>query len=168
MPGAAAAWNVVPGVAGGLALWLEKALPEHFSVYLEVAGLVSGDTRVKQSSGSFTTSSVAVDAAACVIPLFGESVRGRFCAGLEARTVLASGSGFQISRDAVLDWFSVANSAGLSVAILPKWALVGYRQAGRATGKGPDCGRRQQRARRRDPRFRRRRGLAIPGSGLRI
>jgi hypothetical protein len=123
--GATAAWNVVPGVAGGLALWLEKALPEHFSVYLELSGLMSGDTRVKQSSGSFTTSSVAVDAAACVIPVFGESVRGRFCAGLEARTVLATGSGFQISRDALLDWFSIANSAGLSVAILPKWALVG-------------------------------------------
>lgn len=122
---ATGAWNVVPGAAGGALVWIEKALPEHFSAHLGVSALFGGSNQFERVSGEFVTSSVAVEAALCAVPTLGKGVRGRLCTGLEARTLFASGSGFAISRSTVLDWFSVGNSLGVSVPIAPKWALVG-------------------------------------------
>jgi hypothetical protein len=122
---ATGAWNVVPGAAGGALVWVEKALPEHFAARLGVSGLIGGSNQFERVSGEFVTSSVALETALCAVPLLGKGVRGRLCIGLDARALFASGSGFAISRSTVLDWFSVANSLGLSVPIAPKWALVG-------------------------------------------
>jgi hypothetical protein len=122
---ATGAWNIVPGAAGGALVWIEKALPEHFSAHLGLSGLIGGSNQFQKVSGEFATSSIAVEAVLCAVPLLGKGVRGRLCTGLEARTLFASGSGFAVSRSTVLDWFSVANSLGVSVPIAPKWALVG-------------------------------------------
>jgi hypothetical protein len=122
---ASGAWDVVPGAAGGAVVWLEKAFPEPFAVHLGVSALAAGSSRFERAAGAFTTWSVALEAAACAVPTLTRGVHGRFCAGLEARTLFASGSGFAISRDTVLDWFSLVNSLGISVAIAPRWSLVG-------------------------------------------
>jgi hypothetical protein len=122
---ASGAWNVVPGAAAGALFWVEKELPERFSAHIGVSGLIGGSNQFDRVSGEFVTSSVAIEAALCAVPMLGKGVHGRLCTGLEARTLFASGSGFAVSRNTVLDWFSVANSLGVSVPITPKWALVG-------------------------------------------
>ncbi|HVW28749.1 MAG TPA: hypothetical protein VHC69_25460 [Polyangiaceae bacterium] len=125
--GAAASteWNVVPGVAGGAVVWLERTLPEPFALHVGLSAVAGGGAKFEHVSGDFTTASVALEAAACAVPSFGTAVRGRLCSGLEARALFASGNGFSVSKDAVLDWFSISNSLGVSVAIAQKWSLVG-------------------------------------------
>ncbi len=122
---AIAAWDVIPGAAGGLMLWFEQELPQHFAARFEVSGLTGGGGQFRTVSGEFAASSLAVDLAGCAVPVFGARVRGRFCTGLEARTLFATGSGFAISKDAVLDWFSLATSAGVAVQLAPHWSLLG-------------------------------------------
>jgi hypothetical protein len=122
---ASVAWNVIPGVAGGAVLWGERSFSESFALHLGVSGLAGGGTRFERVSGEFVPASIAVEAAACAIPSLTSGVRGRFCAGLEGRTLIASGSGFAISKDTVLDWFSFVNSAGAAFAIAPGWSLIG-------------------------------------------
>ena len=122
---ATATWNVIPGVAGGALVWVERALPEHFAAHLGIAGLFGGSTGFERVSGEFMTSSVAVDASLCTLPSLGKRVRGRLCTGLEARTLFASGSGFAVSKAAVLNWFSLENSLGVSVPLAQRWSLVG-------------------------------------------
>jgi hypothetical protein len=124
--GAAAnfAWQVVPGAAGGAVLWLEKLFPRHFSVQLRLSGLLGGSNGFEHVSGEFTPSSLAVEVAACALPLSGERVRGQLCVGFEARALHASGSGFDTSKETTLDWFSVSNSIGISVAVAPRWWLT--------------------------------------------
>jgi hypothetical protein len=125
--GAAAngALNVVPGAAGGAVLWLERALPENFAAHVGVSTLFGGARKFDRVSGQFTTSSVALEATACAVPRFGERVRGRLCAGLEGRVLFASGSGFAVSREAALEWFSLSNSLGITVVVAPRWSFLG-------------------------------------------
>jgi hypothetical protein len=118
------AWEVVPGAAGGAVVWLEKLFPQHFSAQLRLSGLIGGSNEFEQVSGEFTASSIALEAAACALPLSGERVRGQLCVGFEARALRASGSGFATSKETVLDWFSVSNSAGISVRVAPRWWLT--------------------------------------------
>src|SRR5262249_32483078 len=83
--GASAGWNVIPGLSGGGVVWGERSFPERFSLRLELSGLAAWDETFERVPGRFTTSSVALQAAACTLPMFAEGVTGRFCVGLEGR-----------------------------------------------------------------------------------
>lgn len=123
--GATAAWDVLPGGAWGATVWFEKALPEHFAAHLEFSGLAGSSETFERVQGKFSTASVALGFSLCAVPVLGARVRGRLCAGLEARRLLASGSGFTLSKDAGVGWLAVSNSAGVSVRVSPTWSLVG-------------------------------------------
>jgi hypothetical protein len=122
---ASVAWNVVPGAAGGAVLWGERALSDYFAAHLGVSGLAGGTSTFAGVAGTFSTFSLALDAALCAIPRFGAGVRGRLCMGIEGRTLWASGSGFPTSKETVLGWAAVSNSVGVSVEVAPGWSLVG-------------------------------------------
>jgi hypothetical protein len=122
---AAAAWDVVPGAAGGASLWGERSFARYFAARLGFSGLVAGANRFERVTGEFSSSSLAVEAALCVVPRLTKSVRARVCAGLDARALFVEGSGFADSKSTVVEWFSVSNSIGASVDLGPHWLLIG-------------------------------------------
>ncbi len=123
--GAIGAWKVLPGEAWGAVIWLERALPEHFAAHLGLSGLAGLDETFDRVAGKFSTAQVALDLMLCAVPTLGARVRGRLCAGLEAREWFASGSGFAVSKDASFGGLAVSNSLGVSVEVRPSWSLIG-------------------------------------------
>jgi hypothetical protein len=118
-------WSVVPGVAGGALVWVERSFGEHFAAHLGLSGLLGAGTTFERVAGEFVSSSVAGEIAACGMPSLGRGIRVRVCTGLEGRALFASGSGFATSKETSVQWFSLVTSLGVSGAITAEWALIG-------------------------------------------
>ncbi len=121
--GAMAAYGVLPGVALGAGVRVERTLPPNFALRLGVFGLAVWDRTFDTVPGSFDAELLGVRADACVRFDVSAGVAARGCAGLMAGDLLAQGRDFASSRSASSAWLGAAEAAGVAIGLADHWFL---------------------------------------------
>lgn len=118
-------WHVIPGLGAGVTLSTEFRFEAPIAIGIGVAGVRGQTQSASRGAGEFSTMAARFDLTPCVLTGLTPKLEARLCVGVEGWLIAASGRGFDVSKDALLNQFGLTGSAGLQVHIMPNWAIVG-------------------------------------------
>jgi hypothetical protein len=114
--------GVVPGLAAGLDLRLERSFPPNFVLRAGLLGLAGNNGTFDRVTGAFSTEIAAARVDACVRQVI-QRVRIGACTGVLAGGLFLQGRDFPSSRSAAAPWAALGSGVELGVDLGVHWSL---------------------------------------------
>ncbi|MET0386567.1 MAG: hypothetical protein ABW321_11440 [Polyangiales bacterium] len=115
---------VVPGLAWGLGLSLQRVLTDRFAARLSVLGVWGPRGDFAADQGRFTTLLTLGRLDVCSRLVTSGRVNISLCVGITAGALYATGEAFPMSRHALVPYFAVAHALELDLALSTRWSLA--------------------------------------------